>query len=239
MEVYASGQGHVDLAQRLDIANSTSLAIGGSANSRIIRTTVKDSYATTEPTLYVLGMTFVSRNEIPILRTNSNELTDTSFEGRWTNPQNQLTMDRWEHFWQEKDTDRFVDLMLKAECYSILDRAEDLMYRFLSLINDLNSRGHQVVIYNQADSNITSSRGNMILADAVKLQPLKSRSNFVHGLTWQAIPWQHSQGVAVSSPSNVINKYGEPPADMKHRMPGEHAVLNEYLVNYIKSNQLV
>lgn len=240
MEVYANGSGHVDLGARLGIGNCTSLAVGGSANSRIIRTTIKDSYTANEPTLYILGMTFVSRGEIPILQaTETDELKDQSFEGRWTNPQNQLCIDRWEHFWTAKDTDAYVDMMHKVECYSILDRIEDLMYRYMSLINDLNSRGHQVLIYNQADDNITSPRGTKILADAVKLQLLRTVKNFVHGLTWESIRWQHAQGVKAISPSNVISKYGETPEDMKHRMPGDHAQLNGYLVNYLIDNELI
>jgi hypothetical protein len=49
-ESYARGQGHLDLAQRLgfidehNIPQASSLAIGGSANSRILRTTLKHSY---------------------------------------------------------------------------------------------------------------------------------------------------------------------------------------------------
>ena len=83
MEVYSAGRGYKDLAERLGMSSSESLAIGGSANTRIIRTTLKHSYQALQPTLYVLGMTFLSRLEIPILENQS------TFEGRWTNPQNQ------------------------------------------------------------------------------------------------------------------------------------------------------
>ena len=44
MASYAVGQGHVDLAQKLGLEHPASLAIGGSANSRILRTTLKHSY---------------------------------------------------------------------------------------------------------------------------------------------------------------------------------------------------
>ena len=84
MEVYAQGNGHVDLGQRLGINKCHSMAIGGSPNSRLIRTTLKHSYAAQEPTFYVLGVGFISRWEVAILNAD-----DDSFEGRWTNPQNQ------------------------------------------------------------------------------------------------------------------------------------------------------
>ena len=66
MELYANGGGHRDLAKSLGIEEYSSLAINGSANSRILRTTLKHSYLTNKQTFYVLGMTFISRAEIPI-----------------------------------------------------------------------------------------------------------------------------------------------------------------------------
>ncbi len=243
MKLYAAGKGHVDLAKGLGIDHSESLALDGSANSRIIRTTIKDSYQKTEPTLYVLGMTFVSRNEIPILKVDGvtdEYINDLSFEGRWTNPQNQFFKNRWEHHWTEKDTDRYVELIQKTEVYSSLDRTEDLMYRFLALISNLNTRGHQVLIFNQADTKLTTPlTKNKILADAPKLELLKQVKNFVHGLTWTAVQWQHEQGVGATKPGNLINKYGETPDQMKHRLPGQHQKLNDYLINYIRDNKII
>ena len=103
MEAYAQGHGQVDLAERLGIATSESLAIGGSANTRIIRTTLKHSYQTTQPTFYVVGMTFLSRLEIPILE------NQTEFEGRWTNPQNQQCAKDWQYGWGQTDTEQDVE----------------------------------------------------------------------------------------------------------------------------------
>ena len=95
MYSYAAGQGQVDLANQLGIDSAQSIAVSGSANSRILRTTLKHSYATTVPTFYVLGMTFVSRLELPICE------EETSFEGRWTNPQNQEYKSRWQLHWTD------------------------------------------------------------------------------------------------------------------------------------------
>ena len=141
---YALGNGHTDLAQRLGITQANSIAISGSANSRILRTTLKHSYAS-PPTLYVLGMTFLSRLEIPICE------PENDFEGRWVNPQNQEFAYRWQTGWSKKESEQFVDTKLKTEVYSILDRTEDLMYRMLSTIDSLKSRGHRVLMFQQAD----------------------------------------------------------------------------------------
>ena len=111
METYASGQGHKDLAQQLGIPMAASLAINGSANSRILRTTLKHSYQTTVPTFYLLGMTFLSRLEWPILYQDPTR----EFEGVWTNPQNQQFRSQWQPHWTEHDTEQWVELKLKSE----------------------------------------------------------------------------------------------------------------------------
>ncbi len=51
MEAYADGLGPLDLANRLGIPTADTLALGGSANTRIIRTTLKHSYQTDRPTI--------------------------------------------------------------------------------------------------------------------------------------------------------------------------------------------
>jgi len=223
MESYAQGQGHVDLAAKLGIEKSQTLAIGGSANSRILRTTLKHSYHAPEPTFYVLGMTFLSRLEIPILD-NSDQ-----FEGRWTNPQNQQFVSRWQSPWTQRDTDLFVELKLKSEVHSILDRLEDLMYRVLAVIHDLKSRGHGVLVYQQADNiyqDLLSNNQLMLFACTPEI---------VHGYAWRAIAWQHSQGV----PGNYNGADRGIPPDMVHAKTGHHQLLNEFLFNYIWQHRLI
>jgi len=224
MQAYSQGGGHQDLAHRLGIRNSQSLAIGGSANTRIMRTVLKHSYLATEPTFYVLGMTFLSRLEVPILK----DLSD--FEGRWINPQNQEFKTQWEHNWTDQDSELFVEIKLKTEVYSILDRLEDLQYRILSLVRDLRSRGHGVLVYQQAD-NIYQE-----FLDSPKMKPIAQCPEVVGGYRWRAVSWQLENGVPPtnygSNPSHHV------PADMHHPAPGHHATLNEYLKNYIIDKKL-
>jgi hypothetical protein len=224
MEVYAIGQGQQDLARRLGIEHSTSLAIGGSANSRIIRTTLKHSYQTSCPTLYVLGMTFLSRNEIPILT------VDDEFEGMWTNPQNQQFVDRWQNHWTQRDTERYVELKLKAECTSVPDRLEDLMYRIISMASDLQQRGHRVLVYQQADDVYQPYLGQ------TRFNLFRQMPWIVDGYQWCAVPWQHHHGVGISGSAEVFT---EVPEQIKHRMPGEHQLLNQYLADYIHNNNIL
>jgi hypothetical protein len=217
MEGYSSGGGHRDLAQRLGIPVAESLAIGGSANSRILRTTLKHSYQAEVPTLYVMGLTFVSRSEIPIC-TVDNE--NTSFEGRWINPQNQEFSGRWEHFWSRKLSEEFVQLKLKTEAYSLFD---------------LKSRGHSVVVYQQADDSY-----DMYLSTP-RLKWFNSCPNVVQGFGWRAIMYQHEQGVPPAEPGGRANFIGPQtvPENIKHRAHGAHAPLNEFLVDYINDNGIL
>jgi hypothetical protein len=225
MEAYVAGKGQDDLANQLGIPKAASLAIGGSANTRIIRTTLKHSYQVDHPTFYVLGMTFVSRLEVPILERQSD------FEGRWTNPQNQQFAEYWQHGWTQAETDQFVDIKLKSEVFSILDRVEDLMYRIVSMINDLQSRGHGVLVYQQADNLYDQYLGNP------KLELFNHVPNVIGGYFWKSMEWQHNQGVpAMEYGSNPIYKV---PDIMKHRDPAHYQILNNFLVEYINSNQLL
>ena len=242
MESYVNGDGHRYLAKGLGIEKYSSLAIGGSANSRILRTTLKHSHSTNKPTFYVLGMTFIGRSEIPILKYAPDETEDSSFEGRWTNPQNQKFSSRWEHFWTERDTEKFVDIRLKAEFYSLLDRTEDLMYQILAAISDLTSRGHAVLLYQQADSSILLPRypdqPNRLI-DSNRLKLLSSKFNIVNGFEWQAIQWQHQQGVPEQVDGNWKSIYGDAAPEIRHRASGHHHQLNEYLINYIKEHKIL
>lgn len=234
MEGYAAGLGHYDLATQLGISHAESLAIGGSANSRIIRTTLKHSYQTTEPTFYIMGLTFVSRLELPIIGMGLEE-EKTSFEGRWCNPQNQEFSDRYDHFWNRAESEKFVKQKIMVEAYSLIDRTEDLMYRILSTIDNLQARGHQVLVYQQADDSY------QYLLGRDRLHLFRSSENIIDGFNWAAIKYQHEQGVPFNESTGHGNFIGHQntPEHLRHRATGAHQVLNEYLVKYINDRNLI
>lgn len=224
METYSTGCGHQDLAERLGIPTASSLAIGGSANTRILRTTMKHSFATTRPTFYVLGMTFLSRNELPILEPTN------QFEGAWSNPQNQAHESLWAHPWTQQDTETFVNLKLKWECNSTIDRYEDLQYRILAVIESLRSREHAVLIYNQADEMFSDVRHDS------RLRFFRGHGNIVGDYHWMSILWQHEQGVPVMD--YAIGSASVRDA-IKHRQSGRHDRLNTFLTDHILSHGLM
>lgn len=225
MEVYASGGGHIDLGQQLGIEKCHSMAIGGSANSRLIRTTLKHSYQTNRPTLYVLGIGFISRWEVAIL-----DADPDSFEGRWTNPQNQDYRDRWQREWGPKETEQLVRLKLNADMYSILDRLEDLMYNLLSLVQSLHVRGHRIIMYNQADKIYQEH------LEHARVAMFKNNPVFIDGLKWRAVPWQLDNGVP---PTQYAMTIYHVPDDLKHPQSGHHGLLNSFLVDYIKTHGIM
>jgi hypothetical protein len=216
------GKGHEDLAKQLKIPNASSIAISGSANSRILRTTLKHSY-TAPPTFYVLGMTFLSRLEIPICE------PENAFEGRWVNPQNQEFAHRWQTGWNKKESEQFVETKLKTEVYSILDRVEDLMYRITSTIESLQSRGHKVLVFQQADNLHIDYLSDPRLS-------LFNRPEIIGNFGWRAIAWQAEQGV---EPKVYPTGSPLPPPDMNHPAIGHHNKLNEFLTNYIQEHKIL
>lgn len=222
MDNYALGLGHQDLAQKLNITNSDSIAVSGSANSRILRTTLKHSFSA-PPTLYIMGMTFLSRLELPICEP-ANE-----FEGRWCNPQNQEFSQRWQYQWSQSDSDQFVEIKLKSEIYSILDRLEDLMYRIVAAIDSLKTRGHRVLVYQQADNLHLEYMNDPRVA-------LFRRPEIIGGYIWRATKWQHDLGVP---PTEYPAGSQYVPADMMHPAVGHHHQLNDYLTNYIAEHKIL
>lgn len=223
MDTYCMGLGHVDLSHRLGIRNARKLAMSGCANSRIIRSTLKHSYAAEVPTLYVIGITFMSRWELPI------DESGNEFEGRWVNPQAKDPESPWAGHWSSKDTELFKELQFKAVALSQEDLLEDLMYRLISMVQDLRQRGHRAIIYNQVDAGICDA------AHKLKFQLLKSDPSFVHGLEWLAIPWQQEQG----APVMTYPPEREPPMKFRHIAPGKHQYLNTYLTNYIQEHKIL
>lgn len=232
MNNYANGNGHQDLADKLNITNVVDLSQSGCANARMIRTSLKDSYLTLMPTFYVIGLTFISRSESPILRIPNGDDELTSFEGRWTNPQNQLYKHQWEYHWSDKETDLFVELKQKEEVFSLIDRTENLMYALVSMIESVTSRGHKILIFQQADSDYFP------YLDSDRLVLFKKYSNFLYGLKWCAVQWQHEQGVPINK-ADYSNKYGVAPIEIRHRERGKHQKFNEFLTQYIKDNKIL
>lgn len=221
MYSYTKGGGHNDLANRLNISVAKSLTVPGSCNSRIIRTTLKDSYQTTEPTLYIVGLSFLGRSEFPI-----HHDTD-EFEGRWTSIQNSvIPCARYLDHWTKKDTEKFIEIKLKLESHGLEDYVENFQYQLLSMINDLKYRGHQVVVFRLPADVIDQ------VLSLKKFDKLRECVNIVDGLQWKGLLWQYENGVNPDPADEHL------PLDIRHPLPGEHGPLNNFLFEYLNKHAL-
>jgi hypothetical protein len=227
MDLYALGGGAHDLADRLGIQSCESLALSGSCNSRIIRTTAKHAYHNNNrPTFYLLGMSFMNRWEIPVCP------TDDKFEGTWINPQSKL-QEKYLGPWTQEKTHEWADLNFDAHVYGMLDMLENLSYQLLSLKLLLAQNGHRLLVFRQINDH---SEQEMLqhLADP-RLDIFGDPMLFVDRYCWSAVHWQHQQGV----PESAIRHDPPPPPHFRHRRPGHHARVNEYLTDYIKHNTIL
>lgn len=220
MANYANGSGHIDFAKQLNIPYATSLADFGISNNNILRRVLKDSYASTIPTFYLIGLSFFDRTELPVL-TGNNDETWLSFPSQTRN---------------FSASDSLVNTITAADVYqfdNLRDRIwaqngkwqfDDFILRLTSFINDLEYRGHAVLVFSTADYI------NGLVTHTVK--QLLVRPEIVDALTWQAVQWQHKQGA---------NAFYEPgvPAELRHIKPGQHQYLNKFLLTYMKQYPVI
>ena len=103
------------------------------------------------------------------------------------------------------------------------------MYRVVSAITDIQSRGHRVLVFQQADNLYQEHLSNPRLK-------LFQRPEIIEGFAWRAVAWQHDQGV-----EPTIYAAGSPhvPPDATHPKSGEHQKINEYLTNYIQEHKIL
>lgn len=218
---YHAGGGTADLATRLNILNYQNLSEAGSCNNRIIRTTLRDIYHATQPTLYVLGMTFVNRYELTVLNECNEDGTWVSFSG------GQQT--QWDPLYRNEITlndinaydKSFVNIMMSS------DLLEDLMLRLVSLIDTAHSNNHRILIYNTAESIVN------FFSEQPRFKLFKTRKEIVNEYTWKSVPWQLQQG-AKHPPEDVIF-----PKNCRHISPGEHQWLNNFLTEYIQEYKIL
>lgn len=231
MDTYAQGGGHIDLAKQLKLTPE-SLTITGSANTRILRSTLKHSYETSKKCLYILGMTFISREELPICRYDKGVYpTERDVrEGAWTNPQNQLYgKSRWIAEWNDTMTKQWIVFRELYERTTLVDRLENLMYQMLAVIDSLTLRGHSCIMYQQADEWWQVLDHNQ----KKRLRFLQGNKHIVNDFEWCAVREQHRHGVPYVQHERDINR------ELRHRQPGEHKWINRWIEKYIKQHGLL
>jgi hypothetical protein len=221
--MYSYSQGGLsDLSQQLGINSTENLAVTGSCNSRIIRTTLRDSYQTSGPTLYIIGITYLSRHELPLLYGRPET------DGKWQSINNNFVeRDDCDLHFTYKDIKDYCALWDKFSVLGIEDLAVNLQYQLLSLCDSLQYQGHRCVIFNTAESVLDW------IIDKPAFDLLKSKKQLVQGLRWKSIPWQFEQGATWPKEDEHL------PAGARHVAPGQHQWLNEFLVDYINQHGIL
>lgn len=239
MELYSKGGGHDDLARCLGLTHSVGMALGGSCNSRILRSTLKHSYQTPYASLYVIGLTFLHRWELTVAQPV--EIVSVNLppgekpwqvpcEGRWVNPQSSHAFERVPH-WSVEDTAEWSHLMFKSSIDSEFDYLEDLVYRLVAVEADLKRRGHRMLCFNTVNPLSMVTVAQWELLGAVIDTP-----SIIGQLRWQSNRWQRAQGAAWHQYQTGTP---EPPDEYRHIAEGEHRFLNQFLAEYIKNRAIL
>jgi hypothetical protein len=220
MNYYDQGGGTADLAQQLNMNTHLSLAKNSVCNARIFRTTLRDIYSAVEPTLYVIGITFVFRFELTVLNQSGED-------GRWvsfnTNNRTPWVAENFHNQVSEKNLADYVrswHMIMKTD-----DLFEDLVYRVCSLVDTAKNLGHKILVMNTAEHIVD-------FVDYSKYHMLNDKKEIVDRLMWRSIPWQFEQGASWPPEDEVY------PDNCRHVRPGDHQWLNKFLIDYIDQNNI-
>ena len=230
MDFYAQGNGHKELADKFNIPIAESLAKPGGSNQRTFRTTLADCY-NNEKTLYVIGLTFIHRYELPILALND-KWNNENHEGdkfQWINDQQLFELGELDDGITESDVRQFHKLKMKFEINSETEVLFNTVFLYTSMIDTILNNGHQVIVFNTAETTFKRyyHSGNLKFLERYK--------NIVDKFNWYSNSYQLSKGAKTSNED--IGR--DMPSIYKHIAPGEHKHLNEFLYDYINNNLYV
>jgi hypothetical protein len=221
MEHYTDGNGHTELAKILNIPTAINLAKSGACNDRIIRSISRDSLLTRAPTLYLVGLTFLHRYELPIC-------AERSDDGLWESCTGNMLSRRSSSWRTDIALNEYNSYAaLRTHMFYLNESLEKTMYQVLTLINSVKQLGHRIVIFNTAES------GADQFLDELRFQLLKTTPEIVGSYKWQSIRYQIDCGAKWSVHDSKLEKY------VRHVAPGEHRWLNEFLTNYIHEYKIL
>jgi hypothetical protein len=228
MTHYSLGKGHIDLADRLGIKKATTVAARGRCNNRIIRTTIQDMYTTDKKTLYVLGLTFLIRIDLPL-----NQHYD-EIDGHWESLLHKDLIPKRKDFWfpcvDSSQISTYLDLYRRFSiCHDDMCRSvvKDLVYRLTVLIDSAKRLGHRMLIFRAVESTHWTGLQDL------DLRPFVSRPEMVKDLIWCSIPWQIEQGAQCLEEDHAL------PAEFRHVKAGQHGFLNDFLFDYINDHEIL
>lgn len=232
MHYYSEGGGLQDLAQSLSIEHTKNLSLTGASNQRIIRTTLDDCYSNDIPTIYIIGVTFVNRFELPILEGLERNFNHDNYKDRflsinqeWTIPEGtkineMLSMD---------DILQFRKLKTMFEMDAEVDIVVNLIQSYTSMIDSLIRHGNTVILFNTAEIAFKKYQ------HLNKLQYTRNYKQIIDYFNWFANEYQFNKG---AKPLEEDLKKDFPDPMIRHIDYGEHKYINEFLIRYGLNNNL-
>lgn len=220
MEQYAEGHGHVDLASSLGLQDYHSFAQSGSCNDRILRSVLRDCLSSSCPSLYVVGLTFLHRYELPIRYKSTDD-------GLWVSCTGKTLASRNSEWRQNIElTEYNTYSALRAHMFYLNESLEKLMYWLLATINTVKSRGSRIVVFNTAESGVDD------FLDQDRFRPLNI-PEIVGAYRWRSIKYQFDQGAQWNQHDSGLDLY------TRHVASGQHRWLNDFLTNYIQEHKIL
>jgi hypothetical protein len=220
MQNYHDGGGTRDLADTLEIQSYQGFAKSGSCNDRIIRTVLRDCFATMEPTFYIVGLTFLHRYEIPIRNTPADD-------GLWESCPGKSLDSRSIHWRSEISLDDYnFYSKLRTHMFYLNESLEKTMYQTLSMIHTVKNLGHKILVFNTAEFGVDD------FLSQSRFQLLNNK-HIVESYRWRSIQYQLDCGAKFLDNDSNLEKY------IRHVAPGEHRWLNEFLTKYIQENKIL
>jgi hypothetical protein len=219
MEQYSAGQGHHDLAQRLGLYRYYSLAHSGSCNDRILRSVLRDCLSASEPSLYIVGLTFLHRYELPIL-------AEPTEDGLWQSCTGHLldTPGPWRSEISLKEYNNYS--ALRAHMFYLKESLEKTMFWALAAIHTVKNFGHRIIMFNTAEAGVDN------FLNERRFQSLNI-PEIVGGYRWRSIQYQIDNGAQWCPQDSHLDLY------VRHVAPGQHQWLNDFLTNYIHEHKIL
>ena len=231
---YTQGHGHHDLANSLNIPECFDLSVAGSSNQRIIRTTLQDCYQTKTPTLYIIGITFLYRFELPVLVKEEEEeekedIIDNSKYQSFNFTHDCNYYNNLDAGITINDINTFKKLLFKFISFAEEEQVIALYNSIVATIDSIIANGHTAVVFNT---------GELIFkryANHTKLKHIKKYKQIIESFNWLSNRYQFDNGAKCDTNDENLNIHQE----CKHVASGQNKHLNKYLINYINTNNII
>lgn len=211
------------LAQRLGYDETVSLAVSGSSNARIFRTTLE--YLTLNPDVdfVVIALTFYNRFEAPWA-------SPRPIEGRWVSYSHNGVTNREsdEHLVYERpEIKRYIDDRYRYDLG--VEYIDALLADLIFFTGWLDAQGYKYCIINPCERLYADDKG---MFDTAKMRWIRENPKIVDIENFIANKWMHEQGaVCPEDETNLDPMY-------RHYGNDGFTMLNEFMYNYITKNCL-